>query len=109
MSAYSGPPLVQKLGLKAGLAAAILHPPRGYRGVLGGLPPGLNLRSTSRGPLDFIQFFTKRRRGLAAKLPALKRALAPAWALWVSWPKRASRVGTDLTGDTLRALALTAG
>ena len=109
MTAYSGTPLVQKLGLKPGLAAAILHPPRGYRGVLGGLPPGLKLRSTSRGPLDFIQFFTKRRRELATRLPALKRALAPAGALWISWPKQASGVDTDLAEDVIRALALSHG
>ncbi len=109
MAGYSGTPLVQKLGLKPGLAAAILHPPRGYRGALGRVPPGLELRGTARGPLDFIQLFTKQRRELATRLPALKRALAPAGALWISWPKKASGVVTDLTEDVIRALALSHG
>jgi hypothetical protein len=109
MAGYSGTPLVQKLGLKPGLAAAVLHPPPGYRGVLGRVPPGLELRRAARGPLDFIQFFTKRRRELATRLPALKRALAPAGALWISWPKQASGVATDLTEDVIRAVALAHG
>jgi len=109
MAGYSGTPLVQKLGLKPGLVAAILHAPRGYRGILGRVPAGLALRSTSRGPLDFIQFFTKRRRELATRLPALKRALAPAGALWISWPKQASGVATDLTEDVIRVVALAHG
>ncbi|TMI97511.1 MAG: DUF3052 domain-containing protein, partial [Bacillati bacterium ANGP1] len=83
VAGYSGTPLAQKLGLKPGLAAALLHPPRG--------------------------FFTRSRRQLAAQLPALQRALAPTGALWISWPKQASGVATDLTEDVIRALALPRG
>ena len=109
MAGYSRTPLAQKLGLKPGLAAAILRAPRGYRDVLGRMPPGLEFRTTSRGPLDFIHLFTRSRRQLAAQLPALQRALAPAGALWISWPKQASGVATDLTEDAIRTLALPRG
>ena len=46
---------------------------------------------------------------LAAKFPALARALTPDGALWVSWPKRASGVVTDMTEDVVRAVALAGG
>jgi hypothetical protein len=109
MAGYSGTPLVRKLGLKPGIAAAVLGAPTGYRRTLGALPRGLTLKTAARGPLDFIQMFTKRRRELGTKLPALKRVLAPAGALWISWPKKASGVATDLTEDVIRDLAIAHG
>ncbi len=58
------------------------------------------------GPLDFIQFFARDKRQLARHFPALARALVPAGMLWISWPKRASGVPTDLTEDVIRAIGL---
>ncbi len=62
-----------------------------------------------RGALPFIQFFTTSRRALEARFAELVRALAPDGALWVSWPKRAAGVPTDVTEDVLRAVALAGG
>ncbi|MEX2155574.1 MAG: hypothetical protein WD773_01905 [Gemmatimonadales bacterium] len=91
MAGYSGRPLVEKLGIKAGYRIAIVNAPRGYRTTLGTLPAGVTVAAAARESLPFIQFFTTSRRALEAKFPALVRALAPAGALWVSWPKRASK------------------
>ena len=109
-SGYSGTPLHAKLGLKPGVSATFLSAPTGYRARLGALP-AVTVRRDARGgrALDLIQLFTKRRRELETRLPALKRALAPAGALWISWPKRASGVTTDLTEDVIRAVALSHG
>jgi hypothetical protein len=106
MAGYSGRPLVEKLGIKPGAAVAIVGAPPDYAATLGALPAGVSLRAAARGPLDWIQLFVRRRADLERRLPALARALRPDGALWVSWPKRASGVATDLTEDGVRAVAL---
>ena len=109
MAGYSGTPLVDKLGIKPGTRIAIVNAPRGYRATLGTLPPGVIVGSTARGPLPFIHFFVKSRDVLETQLPALLRALEPDGSLWISWPKRASGVTTDVTEDVVRAVALPTG
>lgn len=106
---YSGKPLVEKLGIKPGASVAILNAPAGYARTLGKLPPRLTRRDTARGPLDFVQFFTAEKPALERAFPALARALAPAGMLWISWPKKASGVPTDLTEDVVRAVGLAHG
>ncbi len=106
---YSHRTLVQKLGIPAGERIAILGAPPGYDRTLGRLPAGVTVGRSARGPLRFIQYFATRRRTLAARMPTLVRNLADAGALWISWPKRASGVETDLTEDAVRAEALAAG
>ena len=109
MAGYSGKPLVQKLGIKDGWAIAILNAPRGYDRLLGKLPQRVTRRPTVAGTLDLIQFFTDSKRELERRFPALERALAPAGMLWISWPKQASGVATDLTEDRIRAIGLAHG
>ena len=106
---YSKRSLVEKLGIKPGAVVAVLNAPRGYMTTLGKLPPGVRVARTLRGQLPFIQFFTTSRLELARRFPALVRALEPAGALWVSWPKQASGVATDITEDVVRAVALPTG
>jgi hypothetical protein len=106
MAGYSGKPLVQKLGIKAGARIAILNPPAGYAWTLGKLPAGVKRKTTSTGPLDFIQLFTTEQRDLDRRFAALARALAPAGMLWISWPKQASGVATDLTENVIREIGL---
>ena len=109
MAGYSGKPLVQKLGIKDGWAIAILNAPRGYDRLLGKLPQEVTRRPTVTGTLDFVQFFTAEKRELERRFASLARALAPAGMLWISWPKRASGVATDLTEDVIRAIGLAHG
>jgi hypothetical protein len=109
MAGYSPRSLVEKLGIKPRTRIAIVNAPRGYRATLGKLPPGVTVATAARGSLPFIQFFTTSRRALEAKFAGLVRALAPDGALWVSWPKRASGVATDMTEDVVRAVALPRG
>jgi len=109
MAGYSQRSLVEKLGIKAGTRIAILHAPKGYRATLGTLPPGVTVISAARGVLPFIHLFTADRALLERQLPALLRALTPDGALWISWPKKASGVPTDMTEDVVRAVALLTG
>jgi hypothetical protein len=106
VAGYSKRPLVDKLGIKPGAAIAILNAPTGYDRILGRLPSHVTRKATAARPLDVIQFFTKDRRELERKFAALARALAPAGMLWISWPKQASGVATDLTEDVIRAVGL---
>ncbi len=110
-SGYSPRPLALKLGIKPDTRIAIVNAPRGYRTTVGKLPPGVRVAAAARGrgALPFIQFFTTSRRALEARLAGLVRALAPDGALWVSWPKRAAGVPTDVTEDVVRAVALAGG
>jgi len=109
VAGYSKRSLVAKLGIKAGTTLAILNPPRGYERTLGRLPQAVIRRSLATGSLDFIQFFATGRRELERSFSHLKRALAPAGALWISWPKQASGVTTDVSEDVIRGIGLAHG
>ena len=106
---YSRRRLVEKLDLEPGSKAHLRGAPDGYLEILGPLPDGVVLRSTLRSPLDFIQAFFDSERRLARDLPSLRDALVPGGALWISWPKKASGVTTDLTENVIRAVGLAHG
>jgi hypothetical protein len=108
VAGYSGKPLAQKLGIKDGWAIAILNAPQGYERTLK-LPGNVRRKASGAGSLDFIQFFTDQKRELEGRFAALARALAPAGMLWISWPKKASGVATDLTEDVIRVIGLAHG
>lgn len=105
MAGYSGTPLAKKLGIREGHRLAFPGAPAGFEDLLE-LPDGVSVKSRTAGPLDVIVFFTKRRAELERRLPALRRAMAPAAGLWIAWPKRASGVETDMTEDVARELGL---
>lgn len=86
--------------------------PKGYRTLLGTLPPGARITTspgTARGTRDFIHCFVTARRTLATRFPGLARALTPAGMLWVSWPKGTSGVATDLAENVVREIGLANG
>ena len=105
----SGRPLHEKLGLRDGLRGVVLGAPDGYVARLA--PSGAHLAaSVGRArDLDFAQLFVTRRALLVDELVRLLPRLADRGALWVSWPKRASKVETDITEDVIRDVALPMG
>lgn len=105
---YSGTPLLAKLGIRNDHRLAILNAPEALPAELAAMPARTTL-SPDGGPFDVIVLFADRRASLEAGIPAAARALEPAGALWVAWPKRASGVPTDLTEGAVRELALAAG
>ena len=111
MTGYSGTPLPRKLGIKPGQRVAFLDAPPEFADALGTLPEGVATpRTTLRGGrLDLVVAFFLERRKLEQRLPRLIAALDLAGALWIAWPKRASRVETDVTEDVVRELGLAAG
>jgi hypothetical protein len=104
-----GAPLPRKLGFAPGITAAFVNAPEHFRELLGELPDGVAVRGRLRGPLDLVVCFVTSRRDLERRLPALRAALAPAGMLWIAWPKRASRVETDMSEDVVREVALPTG
>jgi hypothetical protein len=103
---YSKRTLVQKLGIKAGTRAVALGAPPAYRSLLGILPEGTTLHSRLPASATFIHQFVHYRDDLAAAFPRLARALEDQGMLWVSWPKQASGVETDLNENVVRELGL---
>jgi hypothetical protein len=106
---YSGTPLPKKLGLKSGQRIIILGAPDNYAATLGDLPDGLETADSLTGVFDFIQFFTVERDALAEQFPPLKTALAMDGMLWISWPKKASKIPTDLDENFIRDTGLANG
>ena len=106
---YSRRPLAQKLGIKHGHRIAILNAPDNYRALLEPLPDALTWHDTLTGDLDFIHFFTDSHQTLAERFPALKAAIRRNGMVWISWPKKASKVPTDLNDAVVRAIGLSQG
>ena len=109
MAGYSGTPLAAKLGIKPGMRVRAVNEPAEYREWLAPLPDGARLSSRSGGRTDFVHHFATRKSELAAALRRYRRALEPRVPVWVSWPKKASGQATDITEDTVRAVALPLG
>jgi len=109
MPGYSGTPLPRKLGLKEGMTLLAVGAPDGYPGWLGEVPDGLRIVARARPPHAAVHVFATRRADLAKRLKALRTQLDPAGFVWVSWPKKASKVPTDVTEDTIREVALPLG
>jgi hypothetical protein len=83
--------------------------PNEYRAWLGDVPNGIAIVSASRPPHRAVHVFARKRTALASQLAALRKRLEPAGFVWVSWPKKASKVETDITEDVVRELALPLG
>jgi hypothetical protein len=110
MAGYSGTPLPKKLGIKEGTRLGVVMAPAGFERTLGELPQGAELRDGARGKaFDVLIAFYSERRKLELGLARISERIAPNGALWIAWPKKASGVKTDVTEDTVRAVALPLG
>jgi hypothetical protein len=109
VAGYSGTPLSKKLGIKAGSKVYLVGAPPGLRKLLAPLPEGVEFVSRLSGATDLVHFFSTKRAELGKALPAIRKKMRGDAVLWVSWPKKAARVPTDLTEDVVRVLALPLG
>lgn len=107
---YSGTPLWKKLGYADGLTACVLGAPANYRQLLS-LPAETTVtwRTRATAGLKFVHLFATEAAELQKQLAGLRRTIAPDGVVWVSWPKKSSGVTTDITEDTIRAIALPTG
>ena len=106
---YSGTPLAKKLGIEPPMTLVAIDAPAEYRAWLGRLPSGVSIVSSSSRALRAVHVFVTERAVLEKRLSALRKRLEPAGFVWVSWPKKASKVETDVTEDTVREIALPLG
>ncbi len=103
---YSTTPLIHKLGIREGDRIHLRRAPNAYEQTLGTLPAGVRRLTSLRGEFDFIQSFCRSQAVLVEEFPRLKEHLRPAGRLWISWPKKASGIATDLDGGVVRSTGL---
>ena len=108
-SGYSGTPLFKKLGLKPGLTLMTVNAPKEYHSWLGDLPEGISFVTRMKPPIGAAHIFTTESLFLDAALSSLRNDLKQDGFVWVSWPKKNSKVKTDITEDTIREIALPLG
>jgi len=108
MPGYSGTPLAQKLGIKPGHAVGLWSEPADFVNSLKTLPEDVTFTSISRGkaPLDVLVVFVQSQKELVTRLATARKRMNPAAGLWISWPKKASGIKTDVTENSIRDLAL---
>jgi hypothetical protein len=106
---YSGVPLPQKLGFKAGCSVLLIDPPEGYEQLVRPLPVGVRFVARANKSVDIAHLFVIRRAVLHRHLGRLRETLKLEAPIWVSWPKKASGMPTDITEDTIREVALPLG
>lgn len=109
MPGYSGTPLAKKLGYKSGMKVYLLNSPEEYTSWLVGLPEEVRFVRHLRYPVDLIHAFTTSKSELAEKLPIFRVKIVQTGTIWISWPKQAAKLETDITEDTIRELALPIG
>jgi hypothetical protein len=106
---YSGTPLPKKLGIRVGSRVAIVDAPDGFGETLAPMPDGVEVISRVGGHLDVVIVFATRLASLKRRLGPAVRALEFDGGLWLCWPKKASKVETDLTFEVVQRLGLDAG
>ena len=113
MAGYSGTPLVQKIGIKAGDRLLLLNSPKNFAKELAPMPADVELASANgragKEELNVALCFTANRKELKRVLPAVKPKLAQNGMMWVGWPKKSSGVASDLNENIIRDTGLALG
>ena len=105
---YSGTPLAKKLGMKEGFRISLINAPEHYFELFTDLPANLYFENENE-KVDLIHFFTKSKDEYMTLLPELKERIKSNGIIWASWPKKSSKVPTDITEDTIRDFAIKTG
>jgi hypothetical protein len=95
-------PLPKKLGLEEGSRVGLQSAPEGFAEAIGITP-------RTRGELDVVVLFARRKGELIRHFPVLARRLTPSGGLWVAWPKKSSKIETDLSFEVVQHVGLDAG
>jgi len=106
---YSASPLAKKLGIAACMRVAAIDAPGNYRTLVGPWPEGTVLASRADADCDLVHLFVRARAALGREAAHLRELLGDEAVLWISWPKKAAKVVTDLTEDGVRELVLPLG
>ena len=106
---YSGTPLARKLGIAAGDEVFLVGAPANYRELVAPLPEGVRFVSRMVNGTDLVHVFATERSKLEKAIRAALSKLPADGVIWASWPKKSSKVPTDITEDTIREIAIPLG
>jgi hypothetical protein len=106
---YSATPLCKKLGIKEGTRVMALNAPGDYLELVGQLPHAAVLTQRQDFKVDLVHIFVTERAAMAKLLQLLRKKLRADVPVWVSWPKQASKLASDITENTIREVALPLG
>jgi hypothetical protein len=107
MPGYSGTPLAKKLGIKPAHRVALVNAPPDFESTLDALPEHVTITRTLRASThDVIVFFPKNATDLDNRFPKLAARIDKSGGLWVAWPKKASKIATDLSDSIVRTTGL---
>lgn len=106
---YSGTPLPKKLGLKEGGTLVLLNAPAGIASEFAPLPAGATIITKQSSQADLLVLFCNDTAALKKSLSAVAKKLPAEGSLWVSWPKKSSKLFVDLTEDIIREVVLPTG
>lgn len=107
MAGYSSTPLAKKLGIKSKDVCIVIQEPDQYWNWLSPLPEDISF--TKKGQASFIHLFVKDQSVFEKLMTTYKKQLAKDGMMWISWPKKTSKVETDLTENTIRDFGLAHG
>jgi hypothetical protein len=107
-SGYSGTSLAKKLGIKEGFIVSILNQPDYYFNLFTDLPE-IKITKNKKPKKDFIHYFVAEEKELVKDIKSLKEQIVQNGMIWISWPKKSSKVETDITEDVIRNVALKNG
>lgn len=109
MAGYSATPLPKKLGIKENFKICVKNPPSNYEQLISPLPKGVKVSRQLSSDLDMVHFFTKSRDELSSNIEKLTSTIKQNGMIWISWPKKSSKVPTDVTEDVIREVILPVG
>src|SRR5215510_6378795 len=99
---YSGTPLAKKLGIKEGMTVVAVDAPNDYALLLELIPEGVEItEGTPTQPVDIIHIFTNTRDGLFKSVSEARNHIRQDGSIWVSWYKKAAKLPTEITEDTV--------
>ena len=105
-SGYSGTPLAKKLGIKEGFKIRLVNQPTYYFNLFTDMPENIKVVSDKKSSKDLVHYFITEAAGLQKDIIALRNEVYPNGAIWISWPKKAAKIDTDVTEDIIRSIAL---
>ena len=105
---YSGTPLAKKLGIKEGFSVVLFHQPGYYFRLFTDFPANVELVNND-SKVDLIHYFTTEEEKLLGDISKLKKRIKLNGMIWISWPKKSSKVVTDINEDVIRKAALKNG
>lgn len=108
-SGYSGTPLAKKLGIKERSTVYTIDAPANYHELLAPLPEDVQFVARLTASTEVIHLFVDKKQTLQKTLKSLRDKMPVDAMIWVSWPKKASKVPTDVTEDVIREVALPLG